>query len=917
MCIPPVFNPKTGKEWLNSTYLSGLDSGIVAMTGRDYLKTNSPEHSLDAYWEDSHIDWFLEFLRRRYNKWQDVLICGVHDSNLLYQLATMPENEAVLFKEDCCEPLRTEIATKNILFLPVNNGFGQDAVSGDNIARGAHWSFIVVDRRDPENLQARYLDGSVGTTRRPRGGLSIINTEINGRAAGQVLCGLDILLNLKRGAHDARTLKFIPHMQRDDNYKGTDTGRCGPHMYALMEFLLRDKTRLLDPGLDVAFNTGAPSVRKARSNEMAFDSTATRQQLVVEIRAERRRQEDLQPENAVDNLTSAVLRDILTFDKLVGLVTASSTQSDSSGSRKKDEPREKGAGGRGGGGGGGGGGSGGGGGGGDGDGNAHDAHDADAHDAHGSPEIRQADLDKLMRNDNIYEDLPAQGDAGHAFARQMYIERLREEEKGLAEKAKVEKTAEMRRQGQRPDERTLYPIIQFPKPYTDLPWDFSDENEVSDAQLEEWVTANTTHLSKLAFGKKACKLSQRAALHALSGVDFDYEVESRLKDIWIRDPEVFSPDEQINQPPTNIIARRMKETYNDIFQMRQLVGMKKFATIPLTQSQREAIRDGGKHPSIAPGRTCNEYTDRAMLLVQNKQSFKYEPRFNLENFWVKDTNVFTAGHDFELVDGPKPKLLGELNADGIRRRMFETYEAMGTRTVMASDAVVEPTNGSDSNSSPQPDTPNNSKKRKRSSNASSTGTSSHVPATKKLKLSAPDFGRVPDSKLAVWLEHVDSDIANLLRSDNDARSVRRPHETRWALERMFGNTFRRIQSEIDIMDKANQQHSTDDDDDDEMPDATDTPAVQLSQVTLRTLRSWKSRAATWNTTPDTLHSRNHKHLRQFFDELLMKNSINGRDVVFPDYRNDESRWPAYYKKLLAEEADGEALLGHNQQQQQK
>jgi hypothetical protein len=341
------YNPENREQWLASTYLGG--ENMTNLTVRDYLKTREASHPSDSFWQDPHIDWMLEFLRRRYKDHEDVLVANAIDGSQLYAAAMVPgfldarETDAFL---QTWEPLRAKLDIRDIVIIPVNDGYGiyeaKPEAATEGLAEkdkpqnkkgyvppagaGAHWSFIIVDRRDREQPLARYADGMVRAveSRKSPSGWKISGININGRVAGKVMCGFDKLLDLNKGGFDARTLKFVPHLRTNNRYPG-DYGSCGPHVYALVDHLLRNKERLIHAGLDASFNTNASNLR-ARARELNFNSYHTRTKLADELKEERRRQEALQPELSVDNLTPELLRSILTIDKLVAFVDEPRTQ---------------------------------------------------------------------------------------------------------------------------------------------------------------------------------------------------------------------------------------------------------------------------------------------------------------------------------------------------------------------------------------------------------------------------------------------------------------------------------------------------------------------------------------------------------------------------------------------------------------
>jgi hypothetical protein len=340
LSTPLVFRPTTRTEWLASTYITHRDA--TNMTVGDFLKTKAAAHESDSYWGDPHISWTLEFLRRRFVQYEDVYIADIYEGGILYAASTvegfLPARDTQEFQLSY-KPIRDKLASRNIVVIAVNSAF-QDYKTQSHgltegipekdrpqnrrdyvreVGNGRHWSFIVIDRRNKEQQTAHYVDGMIRAKRSKKreGEWNIRGIAINGETAGKVLCGFDTLLDLEKGAFHARTLKFVPHMEYDNRFIGTEEGACGPHMYAMMDYLLANKGTLIDPGLESTFN--AEEFRRARATELAFDSYATRVKFTTEIMKERRDQERSQPQNAVDNLTPEVLRNISTIEKLIGM----------------------------------------------------------------------------------------------------------------------------------------------------------------------------------------------------------------------------------------------------------------------------------------------------------------------------------------------------------------------------------------------------------------------------------------------------------------------------------------------------------------------------------------------------------------------------------------------------------------------
>jgi hypothetical protein len=190
----------------------------------------------------------------------------------------------------------------------------------------------------------------------------------------------------------------------------------------------------------------------------------------------------------------------------------------------------------------------------------------------------------------------------------------------------------------------------------------------------------------------------------------------------------------------------------------------------------------------------------------------------------------TAEEDFEVQDGQPPKLLNELEAETTRVRMLHAYELVvdlprDNKSGPGSDGGLtnkskKPSSGG-KNSTSEPDSgstqplkkpdgtstkPTDSKNKRKRSDASSSaedGDEAQSP-TKKPKRSAPDFGNIPEAKIARWLQYCPDKSREILlkeykKSDGtkeiDEFNVAIPNQARWALERIFTSTFHDLQTE--------------------------------------------------------------------------------------------------------------------------
>ncbi|CAO2652850.1 Nn.00g022610.m01.CDS01 [Neocucurbitaria sp. VM-36] len=354
---PPKQLPTNRKEWLESAYIS--QHGVGVITVRQFTVTKAAAHPVDSYWEDSHIDWALEFLRRRHTDVEDVLIANTSTASQLYRIAMIPKyldvSDTDTYRQSWA-PLVNELKSHEIVVIPVNDGIKAANVTGASVtkdlaetgktqkqnddrpgvAQGNHWSIIVIDGRNQEQPTARYIDG-MARARKGSRKWEVDGINTNAPIAGKILCGFGMLLGLDKDAFKTSTLKFTPHMADADAYRGRDHGRCGPYLYAFLDHLFETKLILSHPDVKANFNE---RLRSERSSEFGFDSNFTRSKLQYELHDERRRQERLQPLNARDNLTDKVLeaiRSILTVDQLISLAVES--QDPSPPQKKKRNPR--------------------------------------------------------------------------------------------------------------------------------------------------------------------------------------------------------------------------------------------------------------------------------------------------------------------------------------------------------------------------------------------------------------------------------------------------------------------------------------------------------------------------------------------------------------------------------------------------
>lgn len=347
-------HPTNKDEWLTSIFINA--EWPLPMNVAESSKVKSASDPGDSFWQDCHISWALEFIRRRHEGLDDVTILDPLNCGILYQAgidpSSIPDRNSQDYRNGYAH-IAKQLHGHKICILTVNNGFkfypGNAITTSEGVAEsdipqnqpgykqglgvGTHWSFIVVDRRDPENPTARYVDSQVVPTKR-RNKWKITNIESNGEVAGKILRGFENVLELEKGKLEANTLKFVPHMHKHNASGSSDYGACGPYVYAFLDYILTNKTTLIDPGLQAAYND--ESTRRTRATDFGFDSLAVRARFAEELLEERKKYEALHKDRAVANLTDGVLRSLMTVDDLINLVlsSGSSTESSISGNRR-------------------------------------------------------------------------------------------------------------------------------------------------------------------------------------------------------------------------------------------------------------------------------------------------------------------------------------------------------------------------------------------------------------------------------------------------------------------------------------------------------------------------------------------------------------------------------------------------------
>ncbi|EFQ93360.1 hypothetical protein PTT_09288, partial [Pyrenophora teres f. teres 0-1] len=371
-----------GREWLRSTYLSAedTDTGSGLRVG-DFINYTRYTEARTAWFTNEMVDWSLEAAMQAcgIKGSTNTAVASLDTSRYLYAVAIgrYPLTEG----ETLQQSLRSVVEAFNgrrWVFLPVCNGFalelgaierhnqnlksgekngcgkagskqaggkkagGKKAggkkpddirifkkpkatkpatavrVENDSVEEGSHWSFIVIDTQDQT---ARYIDGMVRATRLGQNRYRIRGTEINGTVAGKILCGFDTLMGREKGALRVSTLKWTPN-QFENNANNGDAGACGPHVFALMTFIIgRENREILEHGVKRYFRETA---FEANCKRVGFDSARSRREIQRIIRGVRERKEDaaaatgnplysmnLSPQRMVRVLVPDVLRECM------------------------------------------------------------------------------------------------------------------------------------------------------------------------------------------------------------------------------------------------------------------------------------------------------------------------------------------------------------------------------------------------------------------------------------------------------------------------------------------------------------------------------------------------------------------------------------------------------------------------------
>jgi hypothetical protein len=168
-----------------------------------------------------------------------------------------------------------------------------------------------------------------------------------------------------------------------------------------------------------------------------------------------------------------------------------------------------------------------------------------------------------------------------------------------------------------------------------LPRDFADDTGLPAEQLRLWHTANLKRIIELNLGHKSGDLSIRAALQALSGVDFSLEPANRCTQIWIKDVEVFEPVRD-SDLPFGIIGFSM-DAKDNIWDMEDKRFNRDFLTLPVKELNITEKFKKDSFEYMESMKTANEYSWRAIRFGRDSGSFSCESdeRSRKAGFWTQ------------------------------------------------------------------------------------------------------------------------------------------------------------------------------------------------------------------------------------------------------------------------------------------
>jgi hypothetical protein len=123
-------HPTNKSEWLRSSYMSAYegatdvrDPGTMTVGDFSKIKISSGEH---AYWQDSHINWALELIHRKYAELEGVVITPTPWCSQLYVAGMNPNHIGPIDSSDYRSNwahMADTLRNGTIVVLPVNNGY--------------------------------------------------------------------------------------------------------------------------------------------------------------------------------------------------------------------------------------------------------------------------------------------------------------------------------------------------------------------------------------------------------------------------------------------------------------------------------------------------------------------------------------------------------------------------------------------------------------------------------------------------------------------------------------------------------------------------------------------------------------------------------------------------------------------------
>ena len=263
-----------------------LELEVSSLTNIDLWHVTTREMPW-AWWADSILNVALEIISEKYNcESRSIWIANSLIASILYRVGKDGDVDGNNYKSYNQEKLR--LAGKKWIFLPINDGFAEE----DPLARGSHWSFLVIDIVD---RSAIYEDG-----------LFSHNDEWIGHAiAYYIMTGVGNLLNLEL---NFRVDHYAPH-QWNNNLAPmwADNGPCGP--WTIFSIILFTK-RIIgfqDDGIEASRTISFDDVVWSW---WEFDSKNVRE-YIQSIIFERRQRQVVEQANAAHSIALANLEEAL------------------------------------------------------------------------------------------------------------------------------------------------------------------------------------------------------------------------------------------------------------------------------------------------------------------------------------------------------------------------------------------------------------------------------------------------------------------------------------------------------------------------------------------------------------------------------------------------------------------------------